>query len=214
MARNGRCFARRSRRARAGRLGQPADLDGPCRRHPRRYPSRQPKPCARRGRPGRRRRKAVSRLDRCLGNARARSDERRQHRAARTQSVRRRFQLRAAARRRAAAGAAGRRRLQPEIAARAGLLLLQPAALYGEGQPHHRRQAGRCHRAGLARSRVEQPAAGVGPERMGLALAAFQRGRQTDAVPDAPDRRPALRLRQMDRARRQRPNCSPPPTSR
>ena len=56
---------------------------------------------------------------------------------------------------------------------------------------------------GLARSRVEQPAAGLRSKRMGLALAAFQRRRQTDAVPDAPDRRPALRLRQMDRARRQ-----------
>ena len=43
---------------------------------------------------------------------------------------------------------------------------------HGEGQPHHRRQAGRRHRAGLARSRVEQPAAGVRPDRMGLALAA------------------------------------------
>ena len=101
------------------------------------------------------------------------------------------------------AGAAGRRRLQPEIAARTGLLLLQPAALYGEGRPYHRRQAGRGDRTGLARSRVEQPAAGIGSKRMGLALAAFQRRRQADAVPDAPDRRQALRLRQMDRARRQ-----------
>ena len=56
---------------------------------------------------------------------------------------------------------------------------------------------------GLARSRVEQPAAGLRSKRMGLALAAFQFRRQTDAVPDAPDRRPALRLRQMDCAGRQ-----------
>ena len=131
----------------------------------------------------------------------------------RAESIGRRFQLRAAPRRGAPAGAAGRRRLQPQIAARAGLLLLQPAALYGEGQPHHRRQAGRGDRTGLARSRVEQPAAGLGSKRMGLALAAFQRRRQADAVPDAPDRRPALRLRQMDRARRQGRTCSPPPTS-
>ena len=102
---------------------------------------------ARRRRPGRRRRKAVSRLDRCLGDARARSGERRQYRAARTEGIGRRFQLRAAPRRGPAAGAAGRRRLQPQIAARTGLLLLQPAALHGEGQPHHRRQACRRHRA-------------------------------------------------------------------
>ena len=103
------------------------------------------------------------------------ADERRQHRAARAESIGRRFQLRAAPRRGPAAGAAGRRRLQPQIAARTGLLLLQPAALYGEGQPHHRRQACRRHRTGLARSRVEQPAAGLRSKRMGLALAAFQR---------------------------------------
>ena len=114
-----------------------------------------------------------------------------------------RFQLCAAPRCGPAAGAAGRRRLQPEIAARAGLLLLQPAALSGERQHHHRRQDGRCHRTGLARPRMEQPAAGLGPKRMGLALAAFQERRKADAVPDAPDRRPALRLGQMDRARRQ-----------
>ena len=53
------------------------------------------------------------------------------------ESIGRRFQLRAAPRRGAPAGAAGRWRLQPQIAARTGLLLLQPAALYGEGHPHH-----------------------------------------------------------------------------
>ena len=96
-------------------------------------------------------------------------------RAARAERIGRRFQLRAAPRCGPSAGAAGRRRLQPEIAARTGLILLQPAALYGEGQHRHRRQAGRCHRTGLARPRVEQPAAGLGSKRMGLALAAFRR---------------------------------------
>jgi hypothetical protein len=74
MARNGRCFGRRSRRARAGRLGQPADLDGPRRRDPRRHPPLQRNICARRRRTGRRRGNAVSRLDRFLGDARARSE--------------------------------------------------------------------------------------------------------------------------------------------
>ena len=130
--------------------------------------------------------------------------QRRQHRAARTQSIGRRFQLRAAPRRRPAAGAAGRRRLQPEIAARTGLVLLQPAALYGEGQHHHRRQAGRRHRtwpgsiASGAASRW--PSDQSGWDWLSLH---FNAGDKADAVPDAPDRRPALRLGQVDRARRQ-----------
>ena len=81
-----------------GRLGQPADLDGPRRGHPRRHPPLQRSLRPRRRRPGRRRGKAVSRLDRFMANARARSDARRHHRAARTQRVGRGFQLRAAAR--------------------------------------------------------------------------------------------------------------------
>ena len=76
MARNGRCSGRRSQPgAQQRRLGQSADLDGPCRRHPRRHPPLQRNICARRRRPGRRRGKPVSRLDRFLGNARARSDD-------------------------------------------------------------------------------------------------------------------------------------------
>ncbi len=124
------------------------------------------------------------------------------------------FFLRAAARCRSSAGAAGRCRLQPEIGARAGFLLLQPAVLQG-GRPHrHRRQAGRGHRPRLDGPGMEQPAAGVGPDRLGLAVAAFQFGREADAVPDAPDRRQRLRVRQLDLAGRQAAGRSPPPTSR
>ena len=41
---------------------------------------------------------------------------------------------------------------------------------------------------------MEQPAAGVGSDRMGLVLAASWLRREADAVPDAPDRRPPLFL--------------------
>ena len=79
-------------RAAAG-LGQPADLDGPRRRDVSGYSSLQRSLCARRRRPGRRRGKAVSRLDRCLGNARARWHARRHAGAARPQGVGRRFHV-------------------------------------------------------------------------------------------------------------------------
>ena len=170
--------------------------------------------CARRRRPGRRRGTTVSRLDRCLGDARARCDERQQHRAARTHRVRRRFQLRAASRRRPAAGAAGRRRLQPQIGARAGLVLLQPAALSrrraaSPSTTSRSRSPGRpgwIANGAASRWRSDQ----TGWDWLSLH---FKRRRQADAVPDAPDRRPSLRLRQMDRARRQGRTDSLPPTS-
>ena len=128
MARNGRCFVRRSQPGAQQEgwanqqiwMGHAAVTRADTHRYQRNI-------CARRRRPGRRRGKAVSRLDRCLGDARARRMRDATHRAARSQGIRRRFQLRAAARRRPAAGAAGRRRLQPEIGARTGLVLLQPA---------------------------------------------------------------------------------------
>ena len=98
---------------------------------------------------------------------------------------------------------------------------LREQASYYYSQPHYQAKGSitiddktaRCDRAGLARSRMEQPAAGVRPDRMGLAVAAFQRGRKADAVPDAPDRRPSLRLRQMDRAATATPSSSLQPTS-
>ncbi len=134
----------------------------------------------------------------------ARSGERRQHRAASAEGIRPRLQLHAAPRRgapssccRATAGYS-----RKSLREQASYYYSQPHYTRA-GHPDHRRQACRRHRDGLARSRVEQPAAGIRSKRMGLALAALQSRRQTDAVPDAPDRRPALRLRQMDRARRQ-----------
>ena len=73
---------------------------------------------------------------------------------------------------------------------------------------HHRRQAGRGHGPCLAGPGMEQPAAGPGPDRMGLVLAASELGRKTDAVPAAPAGRPQRSVRQLDRARRPlRRNC-------
>ena len=96
----------------------------------------------------------------------------RPHRPAPTHGDGDRFQLCAEARGRPAAGAAGRPRLQPQIGARAGLVLLQPALLQGGRPHHHRRQGDRRHRPRLDGPRMEQPAAGVRPDRLGLVLAA------------------------------------------
>ncbi len=76
-----------ARRA-AARLGQSADLDGPRRGDPRGPSPIQRNLRPRRRRPGRRRGKAVSGLDRFLGDARARSDARHDHRAARNSTRR------------------------------------------------------------------------------------------------------------------------------
>ena len=59
-------------------------------------------------------------------------------RAARPERIGEGFQLRAAARCRPGLGVAGRRRLQPQIGARTGLVLLQPAVLQGGWPPYHR----------------------------------------------------------------------------
>ena len=79
-------------------------------------------------------------------------------------------------------------RLQPEIGARTGVVLFQPALFQGDRQHHHRRQACRRHRTGLDGSGMEQPAARLRSNRMGLVFAAFEFRRKADAV----------RLRQTD----------------
>ena len=108
---------------------------GACRGDPRRHPSLQRNLCARRRRPGRRRGKAVRGLDRLLGRCAAlEAFDANDHLAARPHRIGQGFHLRAASRGRPSAGAAGRRRLQPEIRARAGILLLQPAVLQARGR--------------------------------------------------------------------------------
>ena len=160
----------------AGRLGQPAVLDGPRRGDDRPAPTAAAETfCARRRRSGRRRdcsRSAPGSIPgKCAGSRHARRDAR----AARTHGVGRRFFLCAAARRRPAAGAAGRRRLQPQIGPRPGVVLLQPALVQGDRPHRHRRQAGRSHRPCLDGPGMEQPAARPGPDRLGLVLAAPRR---------------------------------------
>ena len=182
----------------AGGLGQPADLDGPCRRDPRRYAPLQPKPlpAAASARPASRQNRSSpgSMPGRCAGSTHCATTTWRRSSSRHRPPI---SPTRCGSTR-PAAGAAGRRRLQPEIRARPGVVLLQPAAFYGERPRHHRRQACRGDRTGLDGSGMEQPAAGVGPDRLGLVLAAFQLGRKADAVPDASDRRQSLRLRQLD----------------
>ena len=70
------------------------------------------------------------------------------------------------------------------------------------GTHRHRRKARRCHRACLDGPRMEQPAAGRRPDRMGLVLAASRRRRKADALPHAPEGRPQQFVRQFDLARR------------
>ena len=191
------------RRARSRRLGQPADLDGPRRGDPRRHPPLQRNICARRRRPGRRRGQAVSRLDRCLGDARARADERRQHRAARTQA--RRVPISATrcgstpigrwCCRAMPATAANRSANRPPIITASrffkvtGRLTIDDKPVDVTGQ------------AWMDREWSSQPLASdqTGWDWFSLH---FDVRRKADAVPDAPDRRQALRLRQLDRARR------------
>ena len=101
---------------RAGGLGQPADLDGPRRRHPRRYPPLRPRRsrAAAIGQAGVDAKPFRAWIDawEMRGLDRVNDDNIAPLRAER---IGRRFQLRAAPRRRPAAGAAGRRRLQPQI---------------------------------------------------------------------------------------------------
>ena len=131
--------------------------------------------CARRRRTGRRRGNAVSCLDRFMGNARARSDARRHHRAARTQSIGRRISV-------------TRCGSMP-----IGALVLQGEAGYSKksergqasyyfSQPYFKaagsitiddKPVGR-HRTGLDGSRMEQSAACFGSNRMGLVFAASE----------------------------------------
>ena len=148
-----------ARRA-SGRLGQPAALDGTRRGDPRRHPPLQREIFPRRRRAGRCRCEAVSGLDRFLADARARVMHADTVSPLELTASGADFSLRAALRGRSAAGPAGRRRLQPEIGARTGLVLLQPALFQGVGPHHHRRQARRCHRPCLDGPGMEQPAAG------------------------------------------------------
>ena len=204
MARNGRCFVRRSRPgAPAGRLGQPADLDGPCRGDPRRHPSlAQTFARGGVGQAGVEANPFHAWIDAWeMRGLEPMNDDNIAPLELKASGADFSYALRLDADRPLVLqgdGGYSRKSLREQ----ASYYYSQPH-YHGEGQHHHRRQAGRRDRTGLARPRVEQPAAGLGSERMGLALAAFQERRKADAVPDAPDRRPALRLGQMDRARRQ-----------
>ena len=175
----------------AGRLGQPADLDGPCRRDPRRYASLWPKPlrAAASVRPASKpsRFSPGSMPGRCAGSMRCATQ------CWRRSNSRRRAPISPT---RCGSTPTGRWccRATPATAgnptADRPRIITASRIFHGDGPHHHRRQARRGHRTGLAGPGMEQPAAGVGSDRMGLVLAASERGRKTDAVPAAPERRP------------------------
>ena len=188
----------------AGGLGQPADLDGPRRGHPRRHPSLPAKPlrAAASVRPASRpiRFTPGSMPGKCAGSMAMRDD---QHGAARTQGVGRRFQLRAAARRRPAAGAAGRRRLQPQIAS-ANRPRIITASRFSRRTAASPSTTSRSRSPDWPGWTANGAASRWPPDQTGWDWFSLhlQLRRKADAVPDAPEGRPPLRLRQLDRARR------------